>query len=469
MKITITKKDVLWNYIGTIVTLGGNFLLVPFLLHYLSTDYYGLWNVFMSLGAISALFDFGFNSLFSRNISYSWSGVENLSTENVVKASESATVNYLLLKKVITTCRLIYLIISTSALLVLLTFGSYYVLKVSQSIHDERLVLASWILFAIGIYLDLLYGYFDAFLRGIGEIEADNKARVISKTVQIVVTALLLCFGVGIISTALGTIIYGFVFRGICRRKFYSVKNLTKSLKMAGSVSREDVWDVFKVVWHNAWREGIVSIANYISNQVTTLLCSFYLGLAQAGKYGLAVQCTSAVAQISTSLFSSYMPAMQEAYAHRDTKRIREKISYGMGIYLVLFPLGMMGLLIFIPIINYIKGSQILTINIIIGIGIYQYLLKYRDCYAWYLGGTNRIIYYKSFIVASIVCVVSSIIFVKFLEMGIFGFIFAQIFSQLIHNVWYWPLYVDKELNLNWQKKYTLFKIQLMQTVRDMI
>lgn len=98
MKINISKNDIIWNYIGIIVSLMGNFLLIPFLLNFLSTDYYGLWNVFISLGAISVLFDFGFNSLFARNIAYSWSGVESLSKENVV-ATNNEGVNYLLLKK----------------------------------------------------------------------------------------------------------------------------------------------------------------------------------------------------------------------------------------------------------------------------------------------------------------------------------------------------------------------------------
>lgn len=469
MKILITKKDIFWNYIGTIVTLGGNFLLIPFLLHFLSTNYYGLWNVFISLGAISALFDFGFNSLFSRNISYSWSGVDHLSTENVVAAKANTKVNYVLLKKVIKTSQLTYLIISTSAFLILVTFGSFYVLRVSAIINNTQIVLISWILFAFGIFLDLLYGYFDAFLRGIGEIEADNKARVISKAVQIIVTAVLLCFGVGIISTSIGNIIYGFIFRGICKKKFYSVENLKSKLDSIGPVSKKDTWNVFIIVWHNAWREGVVSIANYVSNQSTTLLCSFYMGLSQTASFGLAIQCTSAIAQISSSLFSSYMPSMQEAYAHRDRRRIQKNISYSMGIYLVMFPLGIIALFILIPLINLIKGTNIINPEIIIGVGLYQYLLKYRDCYSWYLGGTNRVIYYKSFIVTSALCVALSVVFVGYFKLGVYGFIIAQIISQLVHNTWYWPLFVDKELDLNWSKKFYLFRIQLNQTVRSLL
>lgn len=467
MKILITKKDIFWNYLGTIVTLGGNFLLIPFLLHFLSTAYYGLWNVFISLGAISSLFDFGFNSLFSRNISYSWSGVDHLSKENVVAAEEKREINYSLLKKVIRTCQIIYWIIASSAFLILISIGTIYVLHVSKSINNIDIILISWLLFAFGIFLDLLYGYFDAFLRGIGEVAADNKARVISKMVQIFITAVLLCFGVGIISTAIGNIIYGFLFRGICKNKFYSVNDLKEKLKNVELATNKDVWNVFIIVWHNAWREGIVSVSNYVSNQVTTLLCSLYLGLGQTASFGLAVQCTSAIAQMASSLFSSYMPAMQEAYAHRNLNRIRKQLSYSIFLYILLFPIGLVCLLSIVPLINSIKGENILNIEILIGVGIYQYILKLRDCYAWYLGGTNRVIYYKSFIYASIICVALSILFVYFMKMGVYGFIIAQIVSQVIHNSWYWPHFVNRELNLSIKKMFYLFKAQFYQMVKS--
>lgn len=463
MKILITKKDILWNYLGTIVTLGGNFLLIPFLLHFLSTNYYGLWNVFISLGAISSLFDFGFNSLFSRNISYSWSGVDHLSKENVVVANKTEEANYTLLKKVIKTCQIIYWIIASAALFILISVGSIYVLHVSKTINNNTVVLTSWILFAFGIFLDLLYGYFDAFLRGIGEVAADNKARVVSKMVQILLTAILLYLGVGIISTAIGNIIYGLIFRGICKNKFYSVNNLKEKLERVDSATNKDIWTVFLIVWHNAWREGIVSLSNYVSNQATTLLCSLYLGLSQTASFGLAVQCTSAIAQIASSLFSSYMPAMQEAYAHRNVDKIKKQLSYSIILYVLIFPIGLACLLLIVPLINIVKGEDILNIGILIGVGLYQYILKLRDCYAWYLGGTNRVIYYRSFIYASIICVILSIVFVRFLEMGIYGFIIAQIVSQIIHNSWYWPLFVNRELQLSVKNMFYLFKVQFDQ------
>lgn len=468
MKINISKNDIIWNYIGIIVSLMGNFLLIPFLLKFLSTDYYGLWNVFISLGAVSVLFDFGFNSLFARNIAYSWSGVKNLSKENVV-ATDNNGVNYPLLKKVIKTCQLIYLIISSAALLVLVSIGTIYVSHVAKSISNNLVVIIAWELYAIGIFLDLLYGYYDAFLRGIGEIGADNKARVIAKLIQIVLTVVLLFLNFGIISTSIANIVYGLAFRELCKKRFYSYKNMKTRLNEVGAVPISDIFETFKIVWHNAWREGIVSIANYISNQVTTLLCSLYLGLAATAKFGLAVQFTSAVAQIATALLISYQPALQEAYAHRNKEVISAKLSMGVISYVILYPLGLIGLMLFIPVINIIKGSAILTISLLFSVGFYQFILKFRDCYAWYLGSTNRVIYYKSFIFSSVLCTTLSVLFVGYWHLNISGFVYAQIISQLVFNVWYWPLYVHKELHLTLRNMILRFRVQLMRTIKEEI
>lgn len=466
MKINISKNDIIWNYIGIIVSLMGNFLLIPFLLKFLSTDYYGLWNVFISLGAVSALFDFGFNSLFARNVAYSWSGVKNLSKENVV-ATDNDSVNYPLLKKVIKTCQLIYLIISSVALLILVSIGTVYVSHVAKSISNNLVVIIAWELYAIGIFLDLLYGYYDAFLRGIGEIGADNKARVIAKLIQIVLTVVLLFLNFGIISTSIANIVYGLAFRELCKKRFYSYKNMKTRLNEVGAVPISDIFETFKIVWHNAWREGIVSIANYISNQVTTLLCSLYLGLAATAKFGLAVQFTSAVAQIATALLISYQPALQEAYAHRNKEVISAKLSMGVISYVILYPLGLIGLMLFIPVINIIKGSAILTIPLLFSVGFYQFILKFRDCYAWYLGSTNRVIYYKSFIFSSVLCTTLSVLFVGYWHLNISGFVYAQIISQLVFNVWYWPLYVHRELHLTLKNMILRFRVQLMRTIKE--
>jgi O-antigen/teichoic acid export membrane protein len=66
--IKITKEDVIWNYAGSILNLGMNVIILPFVLRILSTEELGLWYVFGSISALVSLLDFGFSPSIMRNI-----------------------------------------------------------------------------------------------------------------------------------------------------------------------------------------------------------------------------------------------------------------------------------------------------------------------------------------------------------------------------------------------------------------
>lgn len=457
MKIKVTKSDVIWNWIGIVVSLFSNFLMIPFLVVYLDSDTYGLWNVFVSLGSISVLFDFGFNAMFSRNVSYCWGGVDHLQKEGVVEVPEQGETNYLLLGKVIKTCQIIYLFISLMAFGGLATIGSYYIFVISKNMYSNIISIA-WLTYCIGIFLNLFYGYYDAFLRGIGEIGKVNKNRTIAKLVQIIMTICLLITGFGIMGVSISYVLYGIVFCCLCKKAFFSKKEIEENIVVSKKIDKRDIKEIFFIVWHNAWKDGLVSIANYISNQVTTILCSLYLGLAVTGEFGLIVQLFSAVAQIAASIFNVYQPSLQEAYARRNIEYLRKKFSFSLMVYILLYIVGTAGIIVFIvPILKYIKPEMKFELVILLLISLYQAILKYRDCYACYLAGTNRLIYYKSFLVSAILCLVMAVALLDKFHLGIIGLALAQILSQIVYNIWYWPRLVDRELQLNFRNKVSYF------------
>ena len=59
------KKDVLWNYVGTFMSMASNFLLIPLLLVFLSSEEIGLWYVFVAIAGFAQLLEFGFTSYYS--------------------------------------------------------------------------------------------------------------------------------------------------------------------------------------------------------------------------------------------------------------------------------------------------------------------------------------------------------------------------------------------------------------------
>ena len=133
MTVKLSNKDYLWSYIGVAVSVCSYVAITPFALYFLSDDLYGLWGVFQSLVAITVLFDFGFSTTFARNINYCWSGAKELKKEGV-RYSESSSPNYELMKKTMEACRMVFLVISCVALILMLTIGSAYIFgwKISE-------------------------------------------------------------------------------------------------------------------------------------------------------------------------------------------------------------------------------------------------------------------------------------------------------------------------------------------------
>lgn len=433
------------------MNLGGNFLMLPFLLYFLNDNAYGVWNVYVSLGGIVALFDFGFNTTFARNITFCWSGAKKIDKESVESRQNlDNEPDFTLMKKVLITCKRIYLVISTAALILLWTFGTVYILYLTREI-DSRGYVISWLIYSIAIFMNLYFGYYDSFLRGVGDIADVNKYKIYARIVQICLLAVLLYCGFGIIGASIAYLFYGFVFRTAAKRRFYSYQDIGRHLKsVTSAVTRSEITELFKVIWHNAWRDGLVSLANYLSNQVTVIIGSFYLSLAETGAYSLAVQLAQAIVQIASALYTAYQPTLQAAYVDRDKEKMKDSMSAILSVYVVTVIIGFAVLLaVGIPIIKLIKPSAVLSTSTILGVGLYQTILKGRNCYTSYISSTNRVPYAKAFIVSGVLCLAFSVILEELFDIGVWGLIAAQIASQLVFNAWYWPMFVHKELSLS--------------------
>lgn len=439
----------MWSYIGTVISMGSNFIMLPFLMYFLDEDMLGLWYVFASIGAIATLFDMGFSVTFARNITYCWSGAKTLKKENV-EFIDNTEPDFKLMKQVLVTCKLIYGILGGIALIFLLFAGGAYIKYVSRNI-GSMIPLVSWIIYAFATFLNLYYGYFASFLRGVGAVDQANKNTVYARLAQMIITILLLVCGMGLIGASIAYLVYGMVFRLLGKYHFYKYQNIGENLaKVDDKIDKKTIKKLFIVVWHNAWRDGMISIANYLCNTASTVIGSMYLSLAEVGVYSIGVQLAQAIAQISSTLDTAYQPSLQAAYINRDKSKMKTSMSVVVMTYIDLFILGtFLVVIIGLPILRIIKPSTAVSVPVLLGLCVYQFLLKFRNCYTSYFSCTNRIIYVRGFVLSAIICVVLSFAFIGVLHLGVWGLIMAQILSQAIYNVWKWPLMVHRELHLS--------------------
>lgn len=464
-KITLSHKDIIWSYIGTIMSMASNFIILPFLMYFLSSEMLGLWYVFASIGAIATLFDFGFGVTFARNITYSWSGASKLQKEDVSTDKPQDT-DFYLMKKVLVTSKYIYALLSVSAFILLVSIGTMYIRYVSSSIEGPVPII-SWLIYSFALFLNLYYGYYATYLRGVGNIAQANINTIIGRGLQIILSIVFLWMGFDIIGASVAYLVYGTVFRILGKYFFYSYKNIGQELnKIEVKIPLSEIREMFSIVWHNAWRDGAISLCNYLSNQVSTIICSMYLPLSETGVYSIGVQIASAIAQIAGTLYSSYQPELQAAYINKNIKKQQKIMSIIVTSFVILFVIGTVGMIIVgIPILRFIKPTAVVSVPVLLGLCVYQFILKYRNCYTSYFSCTNRILYMNSFILSAAICVLLSFIAIGPLKLGVWGLIGAQIISQCIYNVWHWPIATHKELHysmfdtLRFSKEVVLHKL----------
>ncbi len=449
MRIETSKKDIIWNYIGVFVSFGYGIVMLPFSVYFLDDDSLGLWYVFQSIGAIAVLLDFGFSPTFGRNINYCWSGASRLEKEGAVFAQGNSEPDFVLMKKVIKTCKIIYGIISSAALILLVSAGSGYVLYVTD-FANTKVYLTAWLIYAVAVFMNIYFGYYSSFLRGVGAIAENNKSVIIGRVVQIVLTVVLLSCGFGIIGCSVAYLFNGLIYRSFAKHKFYKFKGIGNSIKSVESViGKDEIKELFLTIWHNAWRDGIVSLSTYLMSHASTVICSLFLDLTQTGVYSLVLQVASVISSVSSALYNTQIPVMQSSYVTKNNEKLKKAFSVSVVSYIVLFVVAVAGFsTVGIPLLKLLKPDKPVTLILVLGVSLSQFIIHFRNCYTSYYSCTNRLPYVKSLIISSVFCVVLSVILMGIFDLGLFGLVASQIISQVVYNVWVWPHKVHKELEL---------------------
>src|SRR5450759_1943815 len=134
----IGRKDIIWNYAATFLKIASSALLLPFILKMMPSEMVGIWSIFMTITAFSGLLDFGFNPSFARNVTYVFSGVSTLKVKGIETISqEYQTIDYGLLKGLISAMRWFYLRMAIVLFLLLSTLGTYYIYSLLQNYKGD--------------------------------------------------------------------------------------------------------------------------------------------------------------------------------------------------------------------------------------------------------------------------------------------------------------------------------------------
>ena len=300
--------------------------------------------------------------------------------------------------------------------------------------------IIAWVIYSIAVFFNILYSYFTSFLRGVGAIAESNKAATISKLSQLLLTFVMFVLGYGLIGVTISYLVSGLIIRITSRYYFFRYDNVKEILnKRDAEVNLGNCIEMFRSVWHNASKEGLIMISNYLSTQANTLICSSVLGLTSTGFYGLAIQITTLISNIASIPFSSYQVSLQEDAVTNNMERSRKTFSAVMvafiGAYLVLAVFTFVS----IPIIEIIKPNMIFDKWMFSTMLILFFIHQFYHLNSSFISTRNTLPYTKAFLFSSLISVCLSLFLSKYTNIGLWGLIISPLIISVSYNAWKWP------------------------------
>lgn len=462
MRIISTKKDIVWNFIVTILSMSAYFIILPFSIKFLDKRSLGLWYVFTSIGALANLIDFGFSPSFARYIAYAWSGASELVSEGTVNNSESMGTNHELMSTVLVSCDRIYRIFSFIVFFILISLGTLYILSITD-MKLEIESLSAWVLFVVSVTLNIRFSYYNTALRGIGAIAQLSRSSLYARIVQIVISIVFLYLGFGLIGISSAYLMYGLTFRILSKRQFGErTNNQYREL----SVGRTEISNIIKSIWPNVWKDGLVQVSSFLANQATTLVSATFLSLAQTAEISILMQFSTAIAAISGAIYTTQQPVMQSAVVNSDYETIQKSAAITFSVYSILFLAGTVGSLIVIfPLLSLLREGFVFDSVLFLLLSVFQYAYKSNTLYASIISNFNQLPYYLSYVITSTASTLLIVVLMWIVpNIGLYAVVIGLALPQMIYNFWKWPAYARRLMKLR-RGELTLISIRLLKQV----
>ena len=445
----IGRKDIAWNLIATFMRIASGLIVLPLVLRLLTREEVGLWNIFITVGSVITLLDFGFSNSFSRNITYIFSGVKALRATGYETVDKSDnTIDYSLLKSVIRAMRWFYGILSVIFLGLFVIISPFYLTKILQNYsgnHNE--IWIAWFVYGILVSYQLYTYYYGSLLNGRGMVKRYHQNVVIGQGCRIISILILLLLGYGIISLVIGQLVGDIVNRIICYVSFYD-KEIKTELKASESLNTKEI---MKIMSPNAVKIGITSVGGFLVNKAVLLIAPLYLTLSDVASYGTTKQLIDLIGSFGLLWFSTFYPKITLHRVSDELIHLKRMYIKGKLALIAVFLFCGLGLIVAGPFFMKLIHSKtpLLSTSMLIVFLIIAFLENNHAMSAQMLLTKNEVPFAKASIIAGLTTVILLYMGFTITNLGIWAMILAPGISQAIYNNWYWPRFVIKDLKIN--------------------
>lgn len=447
----VTRADLFWNYGATFMRVASALIVLPVILRMLPEEEVGLWTVMISLNSMIYLLDFGFFQTFSRAVTYIFSGATQLQKEGFIPVEKcSDEISYPLLKGLLKSMRRFYGSVSLLFLLLLSTAGVWYIERLLSGFSgDKTSAMIAWFAYGVLLCYQFFTYYYDAALFGRGMIKRSRQIIVFSQSLHILLSAVLLLSGFGILSLVAGQTLATLVNRTLAKIAFYD-----RSTKLNLSKVKSDDWvTILKTLFHTAYKNGLASLSWVFTNRMLAIIGALYIPLSVMASYGITKQITDITITLSTAWFFTYYPKLTGEQIKQGIKEVKRIYVKARIVAIFIFVAAML----FVPltgehILQFIGSSTDLLPSSLIFLLFFASLLEALTSISTsVLLSRNEVPHYIAQSLTAIAAVVFIILAMNFIHSGVLTLILVPMVVQLAYQHWKWTSKLFRELNITFQ------------------
>jgi O-antigen/teichoic acid export membrane protein len=278
------QSAMLYGALGTIMRVGANVLLLPFVLKRLSEAEQAMWWVFVAWGAVANLADFGFGQSLSRVYSYLFAGAQDFDTEGLGPPPERREPNLPRLRMLNSTVGYLYSRLCLAGTGLLALGGSLFLLHKVQSAANPAALWICWGLYVAAIGYSLATTRWYVACQGVNRVRELQVSNLWSGLAYLVSASALLLWHWGLFAMVAATGLRSVIAHWMCRRAFHQAVPPVAGPRAAPELQ------MLRKLWPNARKFGVLSLGVYLIFQANVLICSHYLGDKTTASFGLTVQ-----------------------------------------------------------------------------------------------------------------------------------------------------------------------------------
>lgn len=319
------------------------FIVLPLILKKFSAPEISLWYLFSAIIVLLNLADLGFKATFSRIISFAVGGAEDVGIQIGNTKTNKLSPNWSLIEKICSNMNLIYKYLTVLLLLLLVTVGTWSLIKPISMVANQDEAWTAWIIVIISSIIKFYGTIYQNYLEGLNKIALIRRIESFMSLGSIFTSITVLLLGGSILDLVIAFQIWG-VLNTV--RNWYLARIVEEGRYKRFEKQPFDSI-MFNKIWQPAWRSGL---SGFMSNGLTQLSGILY---AQIGPpeivagYLLALRIITQIKEVSMAPFYSKIPLMARLRVEGNLKQLTSIAQRGMFMGHLVFVLGVLIVAVF--------------------------------------------------------------------------------------------------------------------------